>query len=142
MMNFDEPYYALMADDIVPKTMNWDKIMTRDLKKFAVTWGNDCIQKENLCTHPFVNGDLVRKVGWFCNPRVNHWFFDNSWMEIGRIIGAKYYPEVIFEHLHPINNTAPNDATYKRQTESAHDFQHFMYWQQNELNSILERIKQ
>ena len=137
-------YYALLADDIVCRTNGWLEEIEKSLESGSeVVYGNDLIQGKNLGTHPFVQGELVRKVGWFCNTRVNHWFFDNSWMEIGAARESLEYKEsLIFEHMHPLAGKAENDSTYERQVGMQHDGAHYNYWVQHELPQLIERIKQ
>lgn len=140
---YNEDYYAFIGDDLAPMTEEWDAILrNKVVNEVCVAYGDDGIQGKRLCTHPWVNGDLVRKIGWFCCPRTQHWFFDNVWKDIGEKLGCLYYlSQVKFDHQHPIRNPENIDSTYKRQPSREDDGAHYNYWKQHELQDLMERIK-
>jgi hypothetical protein len=120
-INPNEEYYALMADDVLPETEHWDIILKEGLKDCAITWACDGIQNEGLPTHPFLNGDVVRKLGYIAHPELKHCFIDNCWYIMGQILGHKYYPNIKLTHLHHLIGKAPLDETYKNQPSMSED---------------------
>lgn len=115
----NEEYYAMLADDVVPETTEWDKLLKEACLKHNVAWANDGIQGDKLATHYFVKGELIRKLGWFAYPNCKRWYGDNIWTDLAKLIGYKYLPEVKLSHHHHINNKALLDSTYLLLTEEA-----------------------
>lgn len=108
-------YVGFMGDDHLPRTPDWDRIITRELDTLGtgVVYGNDLIQGAALPTAVFMTSDIIRTLGWMCPPGLIHLFLDNFWKELGERIGRlTYLPEVIIEHLHPIAQKTEWDAGY------------------------------
>lgn len=137
---YNEDYYAFIGDDLIPLTDAWDQKLKAELKYADVVYGDDGIQGKNLPTHPWVDGNLVRKIGWFCCPRIQHWYFDNVWKDIGECTGLGYVPQVKFDHQHPIKNPEKMDTTYSRQPKPEFDQAHYQFWNQYELPELIERL--
>jgi hypothetical protein len=72
---------------------------------------------------------IVKALGWFGLPEINHMYVDNVWADIGNGAGClKFLRDVILEHMHwtfgkgPIDHinhiaiglTAQDEATYRR----------------------------
>ena len=124
-----EPFYGALADDIVPRTMNWDKLLAAAANNHNVAWPDDTIQGAGLCTHFVVGGDLVRRYGWFSLPGLKGLYIDNVWMHIGGALNRLcYLPGVILEHRHWSNNKAPLDASYERHSHYVEDREVFERW--------------
>lgn len=120
--NPNESYYALIADDVLPETEHWDIILKHGcLETGGITWGADGIQNEGLPTHPFINGNLVRKLGYIAHPKLKHCFIDNCWHIAAKIIGGGYYPNIKMTHMHYLNGKAHMDDTYKNQPSMKDD---------------------
>lgn len=108
----DEPWYACLADDVVPKTAGWDRILA-DACMGGLAYGADGFQNAHLPTHAFIDGRVARALGWLALPFCRHYFADNAWMVIGQSLQhLRYVPEVTLEHMHPLAGKAPLDATY------------------------------
>jgi hypothetical protein len=58
----NEPYYAMLADDVEPLSGGWDKILKGAAGSDFVAWPDDLIQGSRLPTHPFIGGDLARSL--------------------------------------------------------------------------------
>lgn len=118
----DEPFYGITADDVVPETPEWDVKLRDACLPDRVSWGDDGIQGENLPTHPFLGGDLVRRMGYIAPPGVKHWYADNFWKLLATVNGrGSYLPEVKTTHRHPLKGLAETDATYKNQPDHEED---------------------
>ncbi len=112
----NEPYYAMVADDVVPETSGWDVIMAEMCQPDKIVWGFDDLQNEKLPVHPFIGGDLVRKLGWWAAPGLKHWFVDNVWKNLADALNCGVYmPQVRMIHNHYSNGTAQMDRTYQEQ---------------------------
>lgn len=113
----NEDVYGIMADDVLPETPKWDKILREQAVTHPISWGNDGLHGINLPTHPFLNGDIVRKLGFIAPPELKHCYVDNFWLLLAHTIGGAYCPNVKLTHYHPIVNLAESDDTYKNQPD-------------------------
>lgn len=94
--NPDFDYYFMANDDIMFRTLEWDKILA---KKGRISYGNDTVQGYNLCTFPMIDGDIVRALGWLQLPTLHRYCGDTVWKFIGDNLGIlDYYSDVIIEH--------------------------------------------
>ena len=104
---------GFMGDDHVPRTDQWDILISGILSTTGVAYGNDLLQGENLPTAVFITSDIVKTLGYYCPPDQIHLFLDNAWMDWGKGGDCLHYlPDVIIEHVHPGNGKAPTDSSY------------------------------
>lgn len=109
----DEPFYGFIADDIVLRTKGGLEHLQALAHPFFIAYPNDTLQRERLCTHFCIGGDLVRLMNWFVYPKLEHNYIDNVWCSIGVNTGLlRYAPQVIFQHKHFLVGSAPWDETY------------------------------
>jgi hypothetical protein len=137
----DEEYYALMADDVVPETLHWDRILKDAcLRCKGIAWGNDGIAGKRLSTHPFIYGNLVRQLGWICYPKLNHCYIDTCIHLMGKAFGRKYFKEVKTTHYHPQAGKAALDDVYLNQPDAKVDK---LIWQSDEkyLRKLFKSLK-
>jgi hypothetical protein len=136
----DDPYYAAMADDVVPETAQWDVKLRDACLPDKVAWGYDGI--ENMGSHPFIGGDLLRKLGWWVAPGLKRSCIDGVWNIIAtKLNRAIYLPEVRTIHHHHTNQKAAFDTTYAAKADSPDDVQTFRAFLKNDLAAALERAK-
>lgn len=137
-----EPFYGMVADDVIPETAIWDVVLRDSCLPDKIAWGWDGIQNENLPVHPFIGGDLVRKLGWWAAPNLKHWFVDNVWKELSVALGnGIYLPNIKMTHHHPIIGKAPNDRTYKEQPNHALDQYQYLRFMREEFPKTVERVR-
>lgn len=104
----DYDFYFMANDDILFKTPEWDLKLAN---KGKISYGNDLLQGENLCSFPMIDGNIVRSLGWLQMPKLNRYAGDVVWKFIGQSLGIlEYHPEVIISHqwegcTHPDINT-------------------------------------
>lgn len=109
-------YIQFLAHDIVLQTP-WESQFIDFLESvpFGMAYGNDLVHNGRLATHPCIKSSMIKAVGFYGCPAVEHNFFDNYWMDISRSLGfIQYFPQVIMEHNHPIVGKAPNDSLSKK----------------------------
>lgn len=137
-----EEYYAMVADDVVPETMEWDVKLRDACLPDKISWGMDGLQNDKLPVHPFIGGDLVRKLGWWSAPGLKHWFVDNVWKELTNGLGnGAYLPDVKMIHHHPANGKAQNDRTYDEQPSHDADYNAYLKFMNGQFSKDIERLK-
>jgi hypothetical protein len=138
----DEEFYGFIGDDVVPRTPKWDKILSEIAGSSRISYPNDGVWNGQLCTHPCIGGDLLRKVGFWAWPKLEHNFMDTVWMLIGLMSDRlTYCPDVYFEHMHPIVHKAEVDDVYRRGQESYEkDELEFLAFRKMELPAVLNRL--
>ncbi len=138
----NESYYGMVADDVLPETSGWDVIMAELCQPDKIVWGCDDLQNERLPVHPFIGGDLVRKLGWWSCPGLKHWFVDNVWKHLAdELACGVYLPQVKMTHLHHIRGRSPIDRTYREQPAPAIDERIYQKFMENEFQGVINRLK-
>lgn len=138
----NESYYGMVADDVVPETRYWDEIMIAACKPDKIAWGCDELQNERLPVHPFIGGDLVRKLGWWAAPGLKHWFVDNVWKALADALDCGVYlPDVKMTHLHYTNGRAQMDRTYQEQPNHMADQVAYQKFMEEHFDDTIKRLK-
>lgn len=138
----DKTYYGIMADDVVPETPRWDVKLKEACLPYGISWGDDSMPDIGLPTHPFLAGDLVRKMGWVVCPSLKHWYADNMVKDIADGLGCgRYLPEVKVPHYHVFNNKAELDDTYMNQPSRERDKEAYLAFRDKELPGLLKKIR-
>lgn len=138
----NEEFYAVLADDVVPETEKWDKELAEACRYEGIAWGDDDIQHKALATHPFIDGDLVRKMGWIAPPGLVHFFVDNVWTHLAAAIGGNgYLPDVKLTHHHHLNGKAVMDSTYRNATSFDADYVAYRAFMKNDFEALLKRVR-
>lgn len=138
----DELYYAMVADDVCPETNGWDKTMADLCQPDKIVWGCDELRNDKLPVHPFIGGDLIRKLGWWAAHGLKHWYIDDVWKNIADQLNcAVYLPCVKMTHLHYTNGRATYDRTYREQPDHATDQRTYHKFMSEEFPKVIERIK-
>lgn len=137
----NEDFYGMVADDVVPTTPCWDIFLRNACKPDRISWGWDSIQNEKLPVHPFIGGDLVRKLGFWAAPGIKHWFVDNAWKSIADALGvAVYLPEIKMTHHHYINGKSRLDRTYENQPSQKADEVAYMKFMSEEFPALINKL--
>lgn len=104
-------YIQFLAHDIVLKTP-WESRFIDFLEdvEIGMVYGNDLVHNGRLATHPCIKSSMIKAVGFYGCPAVEHNFFDNYWMAVAQSFGmCMYLPDVVMEHNHPIVGKAEKD---------------------------------
>jgi hypothetical protein len=115
---YAEVYEAVgfMGDDHLPRTRGWDGFVLDALDSLEprVVYGNDLLQGPNLPTAVFMQSRMITVMGFMAPPMMRHLYLDNFWRVLGEALnGLVYLPDVIIEHLHPVNGKAEWDERYR-----------------------------
>jgi hypothetical protein len=128
-----------MGDDHRPRTEGWDQQILDALDELGtgIVYGDDLIQHAALPTAPFYTADIVRTLGWFWPPGIEHLFVDNASKALGEAAGClRYLPDVVIEHVHPIAGRAEWDESYRTSNSRdqwARDEEAYVRWRDREL---------
>lgn len=133
--------YGFIGDDGVPRTSKWDRKLSKAAGDWNVAYPSDL--HKNRCSHPVCGGELVRAVGWFALPGLNHLYIDTVWANIGLEIGRLIYlSDVIVEHMHPAAKKGVKDQTYMERTRGGNDIRVFEDWKQSsDYRQLIRRLK-
>jgi hypothetical protein len=105
---------GFIGDDVRFRSKGWDEEFADALSSGGIAYGDDGVQGKSLPTHWWVTTDIIKSLGWFLNPRLRHFYMDNTWQEIGNATSSlSYRPTVNVEHLHFSFGKSEKDATYE-----------------------------
>lgn len=95
-------YIAFVGDDIMFKTP-WESRFIEYFKSipaglaYANTMDRDNVNE--FGSHPVISSNLVRTLGFYGCPAVDHTYFDNFWMDLCTDIGyKKYFDDILWNH--------------------------------------------
>lgn len=116
-LRYAEVYEAIgfMGDDHLPRTTGWDDrvIDALDSLEPRVVYGNDLLQGPALPTAVFMQSRMIRAMEMMAPRCMQHLYLDNFWKALGEQLGGLVYlPDVVIEHLHPVNGKAEWDERY------------------------------
>jgi hypothetical protein len=129
-------YKVLMwlADDTVPVTPAWDRLMLATLDDLGGSgWVYpDDKRRNDVPEHWMVSSDVVKALGWFANPALGHFYLDNTIAELGKRSGLiRWCPEAIVEHRHySVAKDTAHDEVYVSTEErfGESDLRAFQEW--------------
>jgi hypothetical protein len=141
----DMQWIGWLADDLVPETEGWDT------KCIAALTGWNCVstddgrfapQKMNGAT--VWSGDLVRAVGYLYPPDMKHYYIDDCWEELGRMMNCWVcLMDVLVRHAHADWSPDGKDQTATRSKKFwANDEPAFTHWKNTERLPAANRIGQ
>lgn len=110
---------ASFGDDHLPRTFAWDAELEHALTAMGggVAYPNDGFQGHKCPTAPVLSSNVVRALGWYSPPCLQHMFVDDFWLYLGeRLQRIRYLGDVFVEHMHPAAHKATPDETYDSTT--------------------------
>ncbi len=138
--NLNHDFYGILADDIIPETEGWDLKLKEACGLEKLAWADDGIQGENLPTHPFFGGNLLRKIGFIAPPGIRHCYVDNFWKLVATVLEkGVYLPEIKLTHHHYLKG-APMDQTYTNQPNHEADRLTFVKFLTGEYQEVRKRL--
>jgi hypothetical protein len=111
----DYRFIGSIGDDNEPKTAGWDVQIMEALGKTPFAFANDLYPRPagSLCCHIFCRSEVVKTLGYFAVPALQHMYCDPAWMAWGEATGITYLHDVIVEHLHYSVGKSPVDESYR-----------------------------
>lgn len=140
----NEPWYGVLADDVIPQTMHWDQLLIEAAGTNSISCANEVHEKRVRICHPCVGGDLVRLVGCFAIPTVKHFGTDTLWESIHHCCGLNNrLDHVILEHAHFNFGQSELDQTYvESQALRQQDKRAYKAWMNENFDNILQKVNQ
>ena len=116
-------YIANFSDDFIIRN-KWESLFITFFENnngVGIAYGNDLLQQDRLPTAVCMTSNIVDALGYFVPPQLQHMYADNFWKDIGAGVGIlKYFPDIIFEHVHPDAGKATRDPQYIHAASVAH----------------------
>ena len=110
----DLDWYGIFADDVVPQTPGWDRMLIDAAGLDGVAYGDDGIDTTQA-THFVLGGNLARSLGWLALPGLARTHIDSVWNDIATERGVlRFVRNVRVSHLHFSNRRALMDQTYRK----------------------------
>lgn len=116
-LRFKDQYKAIafFGDDHLIRT-KWEvEFLTffGENNDIGIAYGNDLLQYDKLPTAVCLTSNIIDTLGYMIPTQLQHMYADNFWLDLGKATNIiKYFPNIIFEHLHPDNGKAVRDAQY------------------------------
>lgn len=137
-------YLASFGDDHLPRTRGFDRALTRGIEDmggtgFTYPWDG---RREDIPEAVVMSSDIVKALGWMCEPSLRHWYVDNVWDDLGRQAGCiRHLRAVAVDHLHPAVARAQPDETYASSSGSfSDDKKAYGEWRQTRMAADVETI--
>ena len=116
----DYDYYAEINDDMIFRTKDWDKILTKAIKDnggWGIAYGDDLMMsvKRHRPSQVVISANIIKVLGYIAPPCLKHLYRDVYWKELGEGIGKLILcRNVVIEHKHWSVGKSELDDTYKR----------------------------
>lgn len=136
---------GVLGDDNRFRSVAWDIEFMGALESGGIAWGDDGVQGERLPTAWFMTLNIVKALGWVANPALNHFYLDNSVLELGRAANCLHYlPDIKIEHLHFSFGKSALDETYVHtMAVGSGDNSRFYGWLSSpQFNIEVEKVKE
>lgn len=139
---------AWFGDDCVPVTPGFDKLMLDMLDDQLGGTGwvyADDKRRHDVPEHWMCSSDIIKELGWFACPEMNHYLIDNVIAELGKRSGLiRYCPQAVVEHQHySVAPQAERDEVYQTTEEKfgAADHQAYLDWHANQAPYDVARLR-
>lgn len=146
---FVDSYDALMCaeDDIVFGPKGWDTTLMNVLAEMGGTgmvYPNDD-RRVDVPENVLISSDIVKALGWFCEPSMQHYWIDNVWADLGRHAGClRLCEDVLFENFHySLHKGDVVDKVYSEseQLNGAADAQAYGIWRGERMDADVATVK-
>jgi hypothetical protein len=137
-----------LGDDHEFVTKHWDTLMVKKLQDMG---GSGWLYPNNgrrsdVPESWLVSSDIVRELGYYANPNLNHYYIDNSTAELGkRSQLIRYCPDIVIKHRHyVVDDTAVYDDVYQEteRTFGKQDLATFGAWRtSNQVASDVSKLR-
>ena len=141
------PVLMWLADDCVPETPAWDRIMLATLEELGGSgWVYpDDKRRNDVPEHWMCSSDVAKTLGWFAPPYVQHYYMDNIVADIGKRAGLIHWcPQAVIRHEHySVAKDVEHDEVYQSTEEmfGAADLAAFQEWRGNQASNEVSLLR-
>ena len=143
--HLDSRFLMFLGDDHIPRTSGWDDCILAGFEKLGGTgyvypWGMGREDTPEICA---ISTDIVKALGWFGLPAINHFYVDNVWADIGNGAGCLLFlRDVILEHMHWTFGKGPMDHINQRAIVlTAQDRITYNHWEQTQRDRDIATVR-
>lgn len=138
----DEPWYGFVTDDSIVRTHGWSAALVKQAGRNGFANSGDNWQANRRMHGAVVfGGDLLRAIGYWAPPTLNHSGVDDAWERLGQALSNwTHVPQVLVEHRHHGNGKAEQDESYRKSQASFDDDRiAFSLWLRSGLSEAVAR---
>jgi hypothetical protein len=137
-------YIANFSDDFVIKN-TWENEFIEFFTNnsgVGIAYGNDLLQQDKLPTAVCMTSNIINTLGYMIPLKLQHMYADNFWKDLGTYTkNIKYFPNIIFEHVHPDAGKTYRDKQYEYAAEVASsDMQEYELYLNSEFQNDIIKI--
>lgn len=135
-------WIGMLADDLIPETPEWDRILLDEIKGWNFVSSNDGWQAPNRCNGAIVfSKPLLDAWGWLAPPDFWHLYVDDVWETIGRSTGCwQVKMDVMVRHFAAARDKS-TDQTYSIVNSPdfyEHDERCYKKWQRDDMGRAVD----
>lgn len=141
-LNMDVPHLASLGDDMVPVTDGWDVRLVEAAGPAGMSYPDDG-RRDDVPEAVVVSTVIVKTLGWFALPSLEHWYVDNVWADLGSGAGClAYLPDVRVDHRHPNVTGERGDRTYwDAGRKYGADLAAYQRWRMRQMRVDIETVR-
>lgn len=145
------PVIGVAADDIVPETPGWDRMILAALATPGIAYP-DTGRRADIPEQPFISSVIIQALGWLYQPSLFHYWTDNVLADVGRRAGClRLVQGAMLRHLHYAD--APGhpggaaagvrrDRTYAEAEENERrDAAAYLAWRRTGMAADVEKVR-
>lgn len=137
-------WLGFQNDDMICKTENWDQRLLEHLKDYSIIAANDDWLAPQRLTGPAIySGPLLRLVGYFYPPGLNHMYIDNVWEMLAVNTGLwTTHMGVHVEHDHWTKHKREDETTKHAESFLFKDKATCQIWMEEHAQKLVDKIKE
>lgn len=132
-------WYGIIDDDMIVRSESFQEPLVAAAGFWGLSHSNDGSGRQRMHGAVVYGGDLVRTVGWWAPPGLQHAYFDDAWEKIGAGLNNRVrLADVMVEHMHWAYGKADVDEAYNSKPDIHADYR---VWQQIEHSEVENAIR-
>jgi hypothetical protein len=145
------PVLMFTGDDTIPRNSGWDRMLADAIDNLGGTGyafpdaypdgntGSGCRERPE---HVAISSDIVKTLGWFACPAVNHFTCDCVWADIGTAAGClTFVPEAVVEHMHWSRNGRKDHVVQRAISNAAADYEGYAAWRAGQMDDDVAAVR-
>jgi hypothetical protein len=139
------PFLASFGDDHCPMTPVWDRSLISGIIRMggvglSYPWDGT---REDIPEAVCLSSNIVKALGWFCLPELQHFYVDNVWADLGWGAGCiRHLRAISVDHIHPATGKASSDKTYSDSNKKIPaDREAYFSWRRTRMADDIAKIR-